>query len=160
MILELVRDLGPWAWLIIGLLLLIGEAFIPGVFLIWFGLAGVVIGGLTLLPFTDVSWWPWQAQLVAFGVLSLVFILVGNRLFPSSSADDEASKLNDPLARYVGTEAVLSEAINGGVGRAKLGDTTWRVKGADAASGTRVIVTGTGDACLYVEAIQDGNSSG
>ena len=148
---QIISDLGPWTWLIIGLVLLIGEAVVPGVFLMWFGLAGVVIGLLTLAPVTDVSWWPWQAQLTGFGVLSLIFILVGNKLFPSNSKDDEASKINDPLARFVGREVKLTEPIENGAGRVKLGDTTWRVSGPDIKSGQKVKVVGVNDGALVVE---------
>jgi len=144
MIVEFVSNLGPWTWMIVGLLLLIGETVMPGVFLFWFGLAGVVIGALTLAPFTDVSWWPWQAQLVGFGVLSLVFVLVGNKLFPSNTKDDLASAINDPHARFTGTETVLLEAIENGTGRVKLGDTTWLVKGPVRFSAANRQMTGSG----------------
>ncbi|MFD0915357.1 NfeD family protein [Pseudahrensia aquimaris] len=153
MIFDTVSSLGPWTWLIVGLLLLVGEAVVPGVFLMWFGIAGVVIGGLSLLPFADVAWWPWQVQLVAFGVLSLVLVFVGNRLFPSNSKDDEASKMNDPLAKFVGRDALVSEAIENGVGRVKLGDTVWRVRGADAAAGAKVRVVAVEEQTLIVEPI-------
>ncbi len=148
---QIVSDLGPWTWLIIGLVLLIGEAVVPGVFLMWFGLAGVVIGLLTLAPVTDVAWWPWQAQLVGFGVLSLIFILVGNKVFPSNSKDDEAAKINDPLAKFVGREVKLTEPIENGAGRVKLGDTTWRVCGPDVKSGQKVKVVGVDNGALVVE---------
>ena len=86
MIAQVLSELGPWSWFIIGLLLLVGEVMIPGVFLIWFGLSALLIGTLTLATFTDVAWWPWQAQVVAFGVLSLIFVLVGRKLFPTDTA--------------------------------------------------------------------------
>ncbi len=151
MILDLISELGPWIWMILGLLLLVGEVLAPGVFMIWFGSAALVIGALTLVPFTDVSWWPWQAQVAAFGVLSLVFVLVGQRLFPSDARDDDAAKINTPLARFVGSEATLVDEIENGVGRVKLGDTTWRVRGADQPAGSRVRVTGEEDGVLIVE---------
>lgn len=151
MILDAFISLGPWTWLIIGLMLLVGEAVVPGVFLIWFGIAGVTIGALSLLPFADVAWWPWQVQLVAFGILSLVLVFVGNRLFPSNGANDDASKMNDPLAKFVGREAVLVEAIENGIGRVKLGDTTWRVSGPQQDVGSRVRVTGVDQETLLVE---------
>lgn len=151
MIFEFFSNLGPWTWMIVGLLLLIGEAALPGVFLIWFGLAGVVIGALTLAPFTDVSWWPWQAQMVGFGVLSLIFIMVGNKVFPSNIKDDAASAINDPHARYLGTETVLLEAIENGTGRVRLGDTTWLVKGPPLDEGSKVRVVGSDSGVLVVE---------
>ena len=153
MIVQTVSDMGPWSWIILGLLLLVGEIVLPGVFLIWFGLSALVIGTLTLVSFTDVAWWPWQAQVVAFGVLSLVFALIGRKVFPSDIENDEASHINDPLGRFLGSEASLDEAIENGVGRVKLGDTVWRVRGADMPAGSKVKVVGSQDGALLVEAV-------
>ena len=53
-ILTLAEELGPWAWLIGGIVLLALELAIPGSFLIWLGLAAVVVG---LVSFAvDLSW--------------------------------------------------------------------------------------------------------
>ena len=154
MIMQTLADLGPWSWFIIGLILLVGEVLLPGVFLIWFGLSALVIGTLTLVSFTDVAWWPWQAQLVAFGVLALVLAMVGRRLFPTDTDNDDASKINDPLGRLTGSEASLVEAIENGQGRVELGDTTWRVRSPiDIPTGTRVRVVGNQDGALMVEKI-------
>jgi len=153
MILQVLTELGPWAWFLIGLLLLIGEVLLPGVFMIWFGMAALLIGTLTLATFTDVAWWPWQAQVVAFGVLSFVFVMVGSRLFPTNRKDDAAASMNDPLGRLVGREASLEEDIVNGAGRVRLGDTTWSVRGSDLPAGTRVKITGADNGVLQVEAL-------
>lgn len=153
MIAQWVSDLGVWSWFILGLILLVGEVVLPGIFLFWFGLAALTVGSLTLLPFTEVAWWPWQVQLAVFGALSLVLVLVGSKLFPSNRKDDRASKINAPLSRLEGREAVLVDAIENGMGRIKLGDTVWRVKGTDAAAGTRIRVVGTDDNTLVVEVL-------
>ncbi len=153
MIAGLIDQLGPWIWIIAGLALLTLEILVPGVFLMWFGAAGLVIGALTLLPFADAAWWPWQAQLAAFVVLSLVFALIGHQMFPSRRAGDEASTMNNPLARFVGREAVLTSAIDGGLGRVNLADSTWQVSGQSMPAGTRVRVTGARDGILTVEKV-------
>ena len=154
MVMQLLADLGPWSWFIIGLILLVGEVVLPGVFLIWFGLSALVIGTLTLFPFTDVAWWPWQAQLVAFGALALVLALVGRKLFPTDTENDEASKINDPLSRHVGSEATLHQAIENGSGRVKLGDTIWRANSkTDLPKGAKVRVVGHEEGALVVEMV-------
>ena len=154
MIQQWLTDLGPWSWFIIGLLLMWAELLLPGVFLIWFGISALVIGTLTLISFTDVSWWPWQAQIVGFGVLSLVLALVGRKLFPADTNNDAASRINDPLSRHVGSEATLHEAIENGTGRVKLGDTVWRASSSsDLPKGAKVKVVGHHDGALTVEAV-------
>jgi membrane protein implicated in regulation of membrane protease activity len=119
--------------------------------LVWFGIAALIIGTLTLTGFADVAWWPWQAQLVAFAVLSFVMVFVGRKVFPSSRAPTDPTELNSPLNRWVGSEATLQEPIVDGVGRVKLGDTTWRVVGADTEAGAKVRVTSVKDGALQVE---------
>ena len=154
MFVDMLTDLGPWSWFVIGLLLLVGEIVLPGVFLIWFGMSALVIGSLTLISFTDVSWWPWQAQVVAFGVLAFILAMVGKKLFPTDIENDDASRINDPLRRFVGSEANLVEAVENGVGRVKLGDTVWRVfASADFPAGAKVRVIGARDGALVVEAV-------
>ena len=152
MIMQFLAEIGPWFWFVLGLVLLLGEVLIPGTFLIWFGISALVIGTLTLTGFADVSWWPWQVQFVAFGILSLVLVFVARRLLPSAD-EDAAAGINDPLGRWVGAEAVLDTAIENGAGRARFGDTVWRVRGPDLQAGRRVRVTGHADGALLVEAV-------
>jgi membrane protein implicated in regulation of membrane protease activity len=151
MIQQALAEIGPWFWFVAGLVLLIGEVLIPATFLVWFGIAALIIGTLTLTGFADVAWWPWQAQLVAFAVLSFVMVFVGRKVFPSSRAPTDPTELNSPLNRWVGSEATLQEPIVDGVGRVKLGDTTWRVVGADTEAGAKVRVTSVKDGALQVE---------
>ncbi|MEE9314992.1 MAG: NfeD family protein [Rhizobiaceae bacterium] len=153
MIVQIIADMGAWSWFIGGVLLLIGEIFISGTFLVWFGLAAMVIGTVTLVFLPDVSWWSWQIQMIAFGVLSFVFLMLGKHYFPNDIKDDVASKMNDPLGRFVGSEAVLLVAIENGSGRVHLGDTTWRVRGNDMPAGAKIRVTGSDGSSLLVEAV-------
>ncbi len=151
MIVQFISDLGPWSWFIGGLILLIGEVLISGTFLVWFGLAAMLVGTVTLVFLNDVSWWPWQTQMVVFGILSLLFVLGGKKLFPTNRHDDMASKMNDPLGRFQGHEGMLEEPIVNGAGRVRLGDTTWRVRGNDLPVGTKIRVTGSDGSSLIVE---------
>ena len=68
MIAGLATELGPWTWWIAGLVFLGLEILVPGVFLLWIGLAAIVVGALSFLFWgTDV--WSWQLQLLLFAVL-------------------------------------------------------------------------------------------
>ena len=44
---ELLRTLGPWSWIVLGLVLAGLELLAPGVFLIWLGLAAVLLNDAT-----------------------------------------------------------------------------------------------------------------
>ena len=71
MIERIVAELGPWNWMVLGCALLALEIVVPGFFLLWIGIAALVIGALSLLLW-DAACWVWQAQVVVFLVLSLI----------------------------------------------------------------------------------------
>ena len=153
MILQVLSDIGPWVWFILGFLLLAGEVAAPGVFLMWFGLSGLVIGTLTFVLFPNADWWNWQVQVVMFGLVSLLFVIIGNRLFPSNRTDDDASDINQPLAKQVGREATMMGPMENGAGRVRLGDTVWRVRGSEVPDGARVLVVDQDGGVLIVEPV-------
>ncbi len=80
MIQSLVSSLGPWNWWLLGLLLLAAELAAPGMFLIWIGLAAIIIGAASLALWDQVLW-SWQKQLILFAALSVVVTLIGRRVF-------------------------------------------------------------------------------
>ena len=153
MIEELLREVGPWSWLLLGFVLLGLELLIPGVFLVWFGLAALVVGGISVMPFADVGWWPWQMQSIAFVALSALFAMVGSRLVKGDREEEVArADLNDRGAQLRGRTAVLVSPLVDGIGRVKLGDTVWRVSGPDLPEGAKVRVVGADAETLVVEA--------
>ena len=80
MILDAIAALGPWSWLVLGLVLLALEIVVPGTFFLWFGVAAAIIGIVALL--VD---FPWQFQTIAFVVLALVLVFAGRRIFSHSA---------------------------------------------------------------------------
>ena len=139
MIAQIIGELGPWNWVALGLVLLALEMAIPGVFLLWFGLAGIIVGALSLM-FHNASFWPWEAQVVIFLGLSLALAWFGKRLMDKGDVTDEPL-LNKRSEQMVGRLATLTEPVTNGYGRIKIGDTLWRVKGPDLAIGSTVKVT-------------------
>lgn len=58
-----------WHWLVLGMVLIMAELFVPSFTIFWFGLGAVVLGGLLLLmPTLGFSW-----QLFLWAVASCVF---------------------------------------------------------------------------------------
>jgi inner membrane protein len=46
-----------WHWLVFGMILIIAELFIPSFTVFWFGLAGLIVGGVLLVsPGTGFTW--------------------------------------------------------------------------------------------------------
>ena len=137
-----------WLWLIAGLVLAVAEMVVPGVFLIWFAAAALVVGLLTAaFPIAA------PVQVVLFVVLSLVSVLASRRFlrrYPIQSADP---LLNQRGAQLVGRQVVVTQAIPGGHGRVRCGDSEWLAQGPDAEAGSRMTVTGSQGSVLIVEAV-------
>jgi membrane protein implicated in regulation of membrane protease activity len=152
MLQNLSQTLGPWGWAILGLILLSAEIFLPGVYLVWFGLAGITLGIISLALW-DFSFWTWHFQLIAFAVLSLAYVVVARRTLKSSNNASDEPNLNNREASLIGRTAVLSEPIIEGRGRIKLDDTWWRIEGADAPIGARVEVISAAAQLLHVRLI-------
>lgn len=137
-----------WGWLGLGLVLIGAEILVaPGTYLLWIGLAALVMAGAG----TMVSFSP-GGELVAFGLLALAFGLVGWRIYGARTQDDAARDLHNPEVTLVGRTALLVTAIEGGAGQLKLDDVFWRATGPDLPAGTRVRVRAVDGSTLIVDA--------
>jgi membrane protein implicated in regulation of membrane protease activity len=151
---RIISELGPWNWMVLGFVLLVMEVIAPGVFMLWIGIAALLVGVVSLLIW-DAGFWTWQIQVLVFLVLSLVSAFVGKKLVGGRHVPTDQPLLNRRGAQMVGKMATLTEPIANGRGRIKLGDTLWRVSGPDLPAGTQVRVTGAADTDLEltVEAV-------
>lgn len=138
---------GSWGWFVIGALLLVAEIFVPGAFLIWFGLAAIATGVLALG--LDIGW---QGEVLCFAVLALATVLAGRRLAPKPGEHSDRPFLNRRAESYVGRVFTLDEPILGGVGRVRIDDTVWRVEGPDLEAGRDVRVAAADGPTLRVVA--------
>jgi membrane protein implicated in regulation of membrane protease activity len=147
-VIDFIASNGPWAWIVAGLVLLALELVVPGGFLLWMGISGIVTGVVVLV-------WAigWPLQWLIFGVLSLVTIAIWVRWTRSRPTPTDRPYLNRRAEHFIGQEAVLEQAIEQGFGRVVLGDTVWRVSGVDLPAGQRVRIVGNEGAVLRVEAI-------
>lgn len=143
---DIIIGLGVWNWLILAAVFLALELIVPGAFMLWLGLAALAVG---LISF--VIDWSWQAQLVAFAVLSLALIPVWRRYAPRVERPSEAPLLNRRAESYVGRVFTLDNPIVDGVGRVRIDDTIWRVTGPDSAAGSRVRIVRVEGPNLFVE---------
>lgn len=147
-VIDFVTSNGPWAWIVAGLVLLALELVVPGGFLLWMGISGIITGLVVL--FQPIGW---PLQWLLFGVLSLVSIALWVRWTRSRPSATDRPYLNRRAEQFVGQEAVLEQPIQQGFGRVVLGDTVWRVSGPDLPAGQRVRIVGSVGAVLQVEAV-------
>lgn len=136
-----------YAWLALGLALAVAEMALPGVFLIWMAGAAVVTGLVAWAAPVGVP-----LQIVLFAVLSILAVFTGRRYITAHPVVSADPKMNDRGARVVGETVVVTQAIEGGQGRVRLGDGEWLARGADAPIGTRLRVTGHDGVVLIVDA--------
>lgn len=145
-IMNLIETLGPWTWFILAVVLLSMEFVIPGVHFLWFGLAAVVVG---VVAMSTVLAWPWQVAIYA--VISIVSVFWVRRFVRPASTASDAPALNERGAQYVGRTVTVEDAIQGGRGKVRVGDTVWVASGPDAPAGTHVRVVGAKGIVLEVE---------
>jgi membrane protein implicated in regulation of membrane protease activity len=145
MVVGFIAALGPWAWVIAGLILLGLEVLAPGNVFVWFGIAALITGGLALIASLG-----WQAEFLIFVVLAVLLVVAGRRYFARGQAASEQPFLNQRAAGQIGRTFVLTEPVVGGQGRIRIDDTIWRVSGPNLPSGTRVRVVSADGAVLGV----------
>jgi membrane protein implicated in regulation of membrane protease activity len=147
-LLDLFVQYGPWAWFVVGLVLLALELVVPGGWFLWLGAGGIVTGVLAFIPGVT---WPWQVTI--FGVLALAIVIGWTMISRRRTPRSDRPLLNRRAETFVGQESQIDEPIVNGFGRIKLGDTWWRISGPDLAAGQRVRVVGADGAVLRVEAV-------
>jgi membrane protein implicated in regulation of membrane protease activity len=142
-------NLAPhWFWLTLGALLGAAEIVAPGFFLIWLALAAIVTGlAAWVLPIG------FAVQIGLFAVLSVVAVYAARNWLKQNPIVSDDPLLNDRGARLVGELVTVVEAIDGGQGRVKVGDSVWSARGPDTPEGSRVRVTGSSGSTLTVEAV-------
>ena len=101
-------------WIAAGLALLIVEMLLPGVFMMWLGLAACGAGVLTLA--FDFAF---GGQVVAFGVLTAVALAAGLRTRRS-----QVPAMTNETAGLIGRPATAL-VFHGRDGRVRVGDSDW-----------------------------------
>jgi len=137
-----------WVWLSIGLLLAAAEMVVPGVFLIWLAGAALLTGILTtVLPISL------PVQIAIFAVSAVVSVFIGRNYLRRHPVEEADPKMNRRGMRLVGETAIVTQALDGGTGRIRYGDSEWIARGPDVGLGERVRITGSDGAILLVEPI-------
>jgi membrane protein implicated in regulation of membrane protease activity len=147
-LLDLVTTLGVWSWFAAAAVLILLEFVVPGVHFLWFGLSAAIVGLLALA--TGVGW---QLQIAAFAAISIAAVLAVRRFAEPDVARSDQPQLNIRGQQYIGRVLTVEDAIQGGRGRVRVGDTLWAAQGTDAPRGAKVRVTGVDGTVLVVEGV-------
>lgn len=140
-----------WLWWIGSLGLFFLEFLMPATFFLWAAVAAIVVGFIVLfMPTLHVAY-----QLLAFGLLSIITLLLSKLMLKQLSAHSDEPYINQRNAEYIGKVYTLSTAIEDGSGYVQIGGTSWRVDGPDCSKGTKVKVIGVEDVYLRVEPLAE-----
>ena len=145
-------QLDYWYWLILAVVLLILEIALPGVFFLWLAISAACIGMiLWLFPNLYLTW-----QIFLFAVIAITSV-IGWRFYQKKFPEHtDEPLLNRRGQQYIGRVFTVTDPIVNGYGRAKVGDSQWKVAGPDCPSGTKVKVLWVdNNMCLNVEPIAD-----
>jgi len=150
----LVSGENGWGWLILAAILFALDINAPGFFLVWFALAAAAVGALLFaVPIPN----PWP--MVAFSAASVLSLFLGRALWGSHrERKSDRPFLNQRSRQLIGQTFVLTDPIEGGRGRIKVGDTVWSVNGPDMPAGEMVRVNKAEGMLLTVEAAENGPS--
>lgn len=134
------------SWLMGGFLLLILEVLIPGVFLMWWGLAGIIMAGIVVIAPLSLSW-----QFAIWAIIASLFSLLWWQYQRRQDNQDEATDLNQKDFAMIGKQGKIIEILDNGSIRAKFADSTWKVEGENLDVGSLVKVVKVKAITLIVE---------
>lgn len=139
-----------WWWLIAGVMLILAEFVVPGVFICFFGVGAILTGIASLL----ITKMPFTVELLIFSILSVVFLLSCRRFMPKSFRGtvkvDDTDIENDDIA---GAEVVVTEAITPETpGKVEFRGSQWTARADRAlAAGERAKIRCRRNITLYLE---------
>ena len=136
-----------WHWMALGVALAAVETVVPGAFFLWLGIAAVATGLVKLI----VPGMGWEGQAIVFGVCAVCSTVIWIILWRRRPIDTDKPLLNDRGERMVGLHLILDEAMTNGEGRAKVGDTMWKIRGPDFVRGAKVKVVDVQGTVLIVD---------
>ena len=138
-----------WYWLFLGLVLAGAEMISPsGFYLLFFGIAALIVGALVGMDIVQVVWMEW----LLFSILAVVSLL----FFRGPLLRMTKHTPTHVVDTMVGESAVLLEDVHPGqTGKAELRGTTWSIRNdgiVPLAGGQRARVTKVDGLMLWVRA--------
>lgn len=138
-------------WLILGGVLLAIELLGTAGYALWSGVSAIVVAIIVwILPLN------WQMQWIIFSVLTIIVAVLWWKWSQSRAHKKKGSSLlNRPYLKFIGNQCTLIEPVKNGFGRAKMADSSWRVKSdIDLPAGTTVVIEGVEGNTLIVKPVK------
>ncbi|MHA3913685.1 NfeD family protein [Halovulum sp. GXIMD14793] len=147
---DFLEGVSPWWWVATGLLLGATEMATMSFFLIWWGLAALIMGALLAL-FPSM---PGEVQIMAFAALAVGLTFLGRSMVRNFGDGEPETTLNSRSANMIGRSAKVIR-FDHGDGVVEIGGEQWKAR-ADATAlgltpGAMVRVVGADGMTLTVE---------
>ena len=136
-----------WYWLVAAVIMIVVEMLLPLAYFLWMGVSAFIVG-LLLFAIPSI---PLLIQVIIFGALSVVTLILYKKHDKANPTVNDEPHLNRRGEQYVGRIFTLHEAIVNGVGKVKVDDSTWKVKGSDMPVGSKVRVLSVDGTVFNVE---------
>ena len=141
-----------WHWWALGALLLALEIASTTQYLLWPGIAALLVGVLKfLVPALD-----GRLDVFLFAIISVGATVVWKRSKLGRAERTSHHNLNDRSAQYGGRHVLALDDFQGGRGAVRVDDSRWNARTSDGSSprkGDTLIVTGADGAILHVKAM-------
>lgn len=151
-VLHLLEGVTIWHWLGLGIVLLTLEVAVGTFDLLWVAVAAFTTALLSLVLGDAIG--GWQGQLVVFGVIAVIFVVMGRTVFKGlRRAPSTHPNINDRTAAMIGQRGRADGEFQAGAGRVKIGDTMWsavQAGGRPIVDGDEVVVAGADGTTLKV----------
>ncbi len=144
---EWINEIIYWHWLILAVVMIILEILIPGAYFLWMGISAIFIGGLMYI-FPEMAF---LIQILIFAILSVIAVMMYRSYRKKNPLVTDEPTLNRRGEKYIGQSFTLKEPIVNGVGKIKVDDSTWKIKGFDIDAGETVRVVAVEGTTLIVE---------
>ncbi|MGJ8662267.1 MAG: NfeD family protein [Marinicella sp.] len=145
--------LTPWHWLTAAVLLLVIEMLVGSYYLLWVSFSAFLVALLQWIFGIG-----WGAQMVVFTLTSILSVIAWYIYDQRRDKSSSRPNLNKRGHQYIGRTFQLSDAIVNGVGKIKVDDSSWKVKGEDAPIDTAVRVKDIDGTELIVEILGEKKS--
>lgn len=139
-----------WYWLIAAALLAGAELLAPGIFLIFIAIAAAITGLIALAVPLGLT-----GELVSLTVWTAVAVLVGKRWYVDYPVPTSDPDLNNRSARMIGQTARVTDAIENGRGRVRVGDGEWPAAGPDQPAGAQVRIVAVENGVVRIAPLLD-----
>ncbi len=137
--------MAAWQWMSLGVAFLTFELMFPGIFMVWFGISGLLTAALVhLLGFSGAP------AIVIFLILGVLICMLGHK-----HQNKKAKFYVENVGKMViGKIITLQNPITNGQVRAKICDGYWTLNGPDLPVGTKVKVVEVSGHSLVVESVK------